>query len=136
MRKVLLVCSVALLSACAASGENNTASTHKQTGNKTVAQAVAAAKEEKKVVLPKDVVVSEAASVDRAYKVVEDISVTIKNKSFFRSDAAQLAAKEALQEKASALGADAVINVKYEKPGLSPSTWGSFGATGQAVSYK
>lgn len=78
------------------------------------------------------VLIAEDALPNRKYKEVGPIEVSIKKLTVFHKDPTKDQANEALREKARAIGADAVVNVKY-KSGIGLTTWGYMDANGTGV---
>jgi len=78
------------------------------------------------------VLISEDALAGRKYKELGPVEVSVKKLTLFHKDPTREQANEALQARARALGADAVINVKYEN-GIGLTTWGYVDAKGTAV---
>ena len=78
------------------------------------------------------VLISEDALAGRKYKELGPVEVSVKKLTIFHKDPTREQANEALQARARALGADAVINVKYEN-GIGLTTWGYVDAKGTAV---
>lgn len=78
------------------------------------------------------VLIAEDALSNRKYKEIAPIEVSIKKLTVFHQDPTKVQANEALSEKALAIGADAVINVKY-KSGVGFTTWGYIDASGTGV---
>jgi hypothetical protein len=111
-----------LLSACATWG---TASVSNQ--NNAVAPQV--------VTAPMFIAITEGDISDKPYKVIADISVTVNKTTIFNADPTREAVDQMLREKASDLGADAVIFVRYGTVGISMMSWGSLDGKGRAVRY-
>jgi hypothetical protein len=78
------------------------------------------------------VLITEDGLSDRKYKEIGPIEVSIKKLTIFHKDPTKEQADAALSEKARAIGADAVINVKY-KSGIGLTTWGYMDAIGLGV---
>jgi len=78
------------------------------------------------------VLISEDSLPNRKYKELGPIEVSVKKLTLFHKDPTKDQANEALMEKARAIGADAVINVKYES-GVGFTTWGYIDAKGTGV---
>ena len=81
-----------------------------------------------------DVVLSETHIKGKKYTSLGPISVDIKKTSIFNADPTEEMANELLKKKAKAMGADAVINVRYDS-GIGLLTWGYIEATGIAVRF-
>ena len=78
------------------------------------------------------VLIAEDAMPSRRYTAVGPIEVSVKKLTAFHKDPTKDQANEALIEKARAMGANGVINVKY-KSGVGFTTWGYIDASGTAV---
>jgi hypothetical protein len=81
------------------------------------------------------ITVSENDITDRPYRALGDISVTVSKWTIFDADPTRAKVNEALQEKAAALGADAVILARYGTVGLGVFTWGKLDGNGRAVAF-
>lgn len=66
------------------------------------------------------------------YREIGPVEVSVKKLTIFHKDPTREQANEALTEKARAIGADAVIKVKYES-GIGLMTWGYMDAKGTGV---
>ena len=91
-----------------------------QTGRKTKAENVQ--------IYEKDI-------TDRKYKVIADISATVRKTTVFNSNPTKEHVNEKLKYKAAELGADAVIMVRYGDLGASPVSWGSLNGKGRAIVF-
>jgi hypothetical protein len=80
------------------------------------------------------VLVSESSLPGRKYSEIGPIEVSVKKLTVFHADPTKEQANAALIEKARLLGADGVINVKYES-GVGLTTWGYMDAKGTAVRF-
>lgn len=80
------------------------------------------------------VLLSESGFPGRKYTEIGPIDVSVKKLTVFHADPTKEQANQALIEKARLLGADAVINVKYES-GIGLTTWGYMDAKGTAVRF-
>ena len=80
------------------------------------------------------VVISENALPGRKFKEMGPVEVSVKKLTIFHKDPTKEQANEALMESARALGADGVINVKYES-GIGFTTWGYMDAKGTAIKF-
>jgi uncharacterized protein YbjQ (UPF0145 family) len=85
---------------------------------------------------PDTVLVTEKDITDRPYESLGDITVTVNKTTIFNADPTPELVNQKLREKAAALGADAVIEVRYGTPGISFMSWGSMDGKGRAVAYK
>lgn len=68
------------------------------------------------------------------YASLGKIEVSVKKLTVFHKDPTREQANEALVVKARDLGANAVVNVKYES-GIGMMTWGYIDASGEAVRF-
>tara|TARA_E500000318_G_scaffold48455_1_gene45592 strand:- start:206 stop:607 length:402 start_codon:yes stop_codon:yes gene_type:complete len=85
---------------------------------------------------PSDILVTSGDITDRPYEVVGGIDVQVSKTTIFHPDPTRQLVDEALQRRAAALGADAVINVKYSDVHISFISWGSMDGKGQVVKFK
>lgn len=81
-----------------------------------------------------NIVISESHIKGKKYTSVGPISVEIKKTTIFNSDPTEEMANDLLRKKAKQMGADAVINVRYDS-GMGLLTWGYIEATGIAVRF-
>lgn len=81
------------------------------------------------------VVIAEDALPNRKYAEIGPIEVRVKRLTFFHKDPTTEQANSALTEKAMAIGADAVVNIKYERNGISFTNWGYLDARGYGVKF-
>ncbi len=81
------------------------------------------------------VIISEDSLPSKKYKEIGLIEVSVKKLTVFHKDPTKEQANEALQEKAVAIGADAVVNVTY-KSGIGFTTWGFMDAEGTGVRFE
>jgi hypothetical protein len=80
------------------------------------------------------ITISEGSLPGRKYSEIGPVEVSVKKLTVFHADPTKEQANEALIEKARLLGANAVINVKYES-GVGLTTWGYMDAKGTAVKF-
>ena len=73
--------------------------------------------------------------VDKKYQSLGDISVTVNKTTIFHPNPTQELVNIQLREKAAALGADAVILVRYGNGGMSFMSWGSLEGKGRAIKF-
>lgn len=85
---------------------------------------------------PDQVILTESDISDRPYRSLGDIDVTVKKWTIFDKDPTREQAAQALKEKAAAMGADAVILVRYGSVGIGFTSWGQLDAQGRAVVFK
>ena len=78
------------------------------------------------------VLIAENGLPGRKFTDLGIVHVSIKKLTVFNSNPTKEQAIEALKDKARILGADAVIDVKYDF-GVGATTWGYMDATGKAV---
>ena len=88
-----------------------------------------------KKTLPSSVVITDKDIPDRKYQSLGDITATVNKTTIFNADPTQEMVNEKLREKASELGADAVILVRYGNGGMSLMSWGSLEGKGRAVNF-
>jgi uncharacterized protein YbjQ (UPF0145 family) len=86
--------------------------------------------------VPESILVTEKDITDRQYDSLGDISVTVNKTTIFNADPTPELVNQKLREKAAAMGADAVIQVRYGTPGISFFSWGSLDGKGRAVSFR
>ena len=84
---------------------------------------------------PSSVVITDKDIPDRKYQSLGDITATVNKTTIFNADPTQEMVNEKLREKASELGADAVILVRYGNGGMSLMSWGSLEGKGRAVKF-
>ena len=84
---------------------------------------------------PSSVVITDKDIPDRKYQALGDIKATVNKTTIFNADPTQEMVNEKLREKASELGADAVILVRYGNGGMSLMSWGSLEGKGRAVKF-
>lgn len=126
MWKIILICSLLMLSACATWSTSNV---------KTVNNSQTNAASSTKQILPQDVLLSETDIGDRKYKVLGDIEVTVRKTTIFNRDPTQEMVNEELRKKAATLGADAVILVRFGTVGVSFWSWGALSGKGRAIVF-
>ena len=73
-----------------------------------------------------------ADGIDNAYEEIREIKAKVQSATAFSKTPTIEDANLKLQEKASELGANAVINVEYNR-GISLTSWKALTATGMAV---
>ena len=84
---------------------------------------------------PSSVVITDKDIPDRKYQSLGDLTATVNKTTIFNADPTQEMVNEKLREKASELGADAVILVRYGNGGMSLMSWGSLEGKGRAVKF-
>lgn len=84
---------------------------------------------------PSKIQITEDDITNRPYKVLGELEVVVNKTTIFNADPTREMVQEKLREEASALGADAVILVRYGTLGVSPFSWGSLEGRGRAIAY-
>lgn len=84
---------------------------------------------------PEKILISDADMPGRAYRSLGDITVNVNKTTVFNADPTPQMVNDALRAKASELGADAVILVRYGKGGISFMSWGSMEGKGRAIKF-
>ncbi len=82
-----------------------------------------------------EIVFTEEDITDKKYEVIADIEAYAAKSTIFDSDPTEAMVKRELLEQAQALGADAVILVRYGTVGVSAFSWGSLEGNGRAVRF-
>jgi uncharacterized protein YbjQ (UPF0145 family) len=72
---------------------------------------------------------------DRPYTVVGEVSAGVRKATVFSKEPSQAKIYRELWERADALGADAVINVKYGDSHVTAFSWGKTNVTGTAIKF-
>jgi Putative heavy-metal-binding len=72
---------------------------------------------------------------DRPYTVIGEVRASAGKMTPFSNDADQAKLYRALWKRAQALGADAVINVRYGDAHVSAFSWGKTNAAGTAIRF-
>ena len=85
--------------------------------------------------LPASIVITDKDILDRKYLSLGDITATVNKTTIFNANPTPEMVNEKLREKASELGADAVILVRYGDGGISLMSWGSLEGKGRAVKF-
>ena len=80
------------------------------------------------------IIITQESLQGRNYEEIGIIEVSVKKLTAFHKDPTTDQADEVLAEKARAIGADAVINVTYER-GIGLTTWGYMDARGMGVKF-
>lgn len=81
------------------------------------------------------ILITDTDVVDRKYRSLGDIAVTVNKTTIFNADPTPALVNDALKQRASDMGADAVILVRYGKGGVSFMSWGSLEGKGRAIKY-
>lgn len=87
-----------------------------------------------KIIIPSEVIIT-SDDIKQKYIVMGKIEVTVNKTTAFHPDPTKEIVDLALQEKAAAIGADAVIEVVYYGPRISFASWGTMEGVGTAVKY-
>lgn len=85
---------------------------------------------------PAHIVVTEGDITKRKYVSLGDITVTVNKTTVFNKTPTREDVNQRLRERASKLGADAVIFARYGESGVSAFSWGSMEGKGRAIKYK
>lgn len=85
---------------------------------------------------PTRIALTEGDITNRKYLPLGDITVTVNKTTIFHPDPTKEQVNEGLKERAAALGADAVIFVRYGRVGISPESWGSLEGKGRAIKFQ
>lgn len=129
MRTIPVLFAILALSAC--SGNWSTSNVDLKTTNSGQASAPAAAS---KAAI--DIIVTENDIIDRKYKTLGDIEVTVNKTTIFHPDPTKELVNEKLQEEAAKINADAVVLVRYGSVGVSFMSWGSLDGRGRAIAFE
>ena len=71
----------------------------------------------------------------RPYRVLEDLTGTARQITIFGHVPTKVDLDNELRTRAAELGADAIINVRYGKPGAGVVSWNQISGTGQAIKF-
>ena len=123
-KTVILALSMVLLSGCATWSTGSVKRSDEQAAMAT------------KPTAPTQITLTESDITDREYVAIGDITVTVNKTTVFHPDPTREQVNEKLKEKAAALGADAVIFVRYGRGGISPLSWGSLEGKGRAIRFQ
>jgi uncharacterized protein YbjQ (UPF0145 family) len=72
---------------------------------------------------------------DHPYRILGEVTAEVRKATVFSSAPSQRKVYRELWERASRLGADAVVNAQYGDARITALSWGSRRATGQAVKF-
>jgi uncharacterized protein YbjQ (UPF0145 family) len=72
---------------------------------------------------------------DRPYTVLGEVKAGVRKATVFSKEPSQKKIYQELWERGAALGADAVINVKYGDSHVTAMSWGKTNATGTAIKF-
>ena len=84
---------------------------------------------------PEKIIIRDTDIVDKKYKSLGDITATVNKTTIFNANPTQDQVNVKLREKASEMGADAVILVRYGNGGISIMSWGSLEGKGRAITF-
>ena len=73
--------------------------------------------------------------LNKAHQIIQRIDVSVKKLTLFHADPTKGQVNSELEQRAKALGCDAVINVQYQS-GIGLTTWGYMDAQGDCVKFK
>lgn len=82
-----------------------------------------------------NVLITEKSIPQNQYTLISPLEVSVKKLTVFDKDPTKEMANQELKKSAKAIGADAVINVRY-KSGVGFTTWGYVDAKGNGVKLK
>lgn len=85
---------------------------------------------------PAHIIVTERDITDKRYDVLGDIDLSVNKTTILNQDPTKQSIDAALRERAAALGADAVILVRYGTVGISFWSWGTLDGKGRAVAFR
>ena len=84
---------------------------------------------------PSQILVTENDITNKKYRVIGDIEVNVNKSTIFNEDPTRTHVDAELREKAAAMGADAVVLVRYGTVGVGLMSWGSLDGKGRAVQF-
>lgn len=73
---------------------------------------------------------------DRPYRVLQDLEVKVRKQTLFSPEPTREKVAAKLRKKAAALGADAVILVRYGTVGIGTIGWGELEGRGRAIKFE
>lgn len=123
-KTALLAFSMVFLAGCATWSTGSVEQTDQQAGIAT--KPTNAAK----------IILTEGDIGNRKHVSLGDITVTVNKTTVFHADPTREHVNEKLKEKAAALGADAVIFVRYGGGGVGLLSWGSLEGKGRAIKFQ
>lgn len=129
MRTIPMLVVILALSAC--SGNWSTSNVDLKTTNPSQAPSAAVP-----LKTAQDIIVTEKDIIDRKYKTLGDIEVTVNKTTIFHPDPTKELVNEKLQEEAVKINADAVVLVRYGTVGVSFMSWGSLDGRGRAIAFE
>jgi len=83
-----------------------------------------------------NIILTEGDITDRDYVVLGDITANVAKNTLFDPDPTREMIDKELKKQASAMGADAVILVRYGSVGVTLMSWGELDGKGRAVAFK
>ncbi|QSP94765.1 hypothetical protein LPB19_16595 [Marinobacter salinisoli] len=84
---------------------------------------------------PDKIVVTEHDIDNKRYRILDDIKAKARKTTLFHDDPTQEDVNKLLKQKASMLGADAIIFVRYGSVGIGALSWGELEGQGRAVKF-
>lgn len=84
---------------------------------------------------PQEIIISSEDITDRKYEVIGDITATVNKTTAFHPNPTKAMVNTKFKEKAAAVGADAVILVRYGETGVSFWSYGSLEGKGRAIKF-
>lgn len=82
-----------------------------------------------------EVLITDTDILDRRYASLGDVNVTVNKSTIFHPNPTREMVNEKLREKAAAMGADAVILVRYGTVGMTFFSYGSLDGKGRAIKF-
>ena len=82
-----------------------------------------------------NIIITSDDITDRKYEVIGDIVATVKKPTFFHPDPTRELLNKKFKEEAAAVGADAVILVRYGEVGMTLFWWGLLEGKGRAIKF-
>ena len=104
-------------------------------GYATIDKSVGSVQKTYEPTSPKNILLTSGEFSDRKYEVIGDISATVNKTSVFNCAPTKVMINDRLKEKAAAVGADAIIFVRYGEEGIGFWSWGSFEGKGRAIKF-
>ena len=84
---------------------------------------------------PDNIIITKDDITGRPYEVIEDIKSSFSKTTLFHEDPTTAHIDSKLKYRASQLGADAVIFVRYGTVGVSIASWGTLEGSGRAIKF-
>jgi len=82
-----------------------------------------------------NIIITSDDITDRKYEVIGDIVATVNKTTIFHSNPTRELLNKKFKEEAAAVGADAVILVRYGEVGMSLMSYGSLEGKGRAIKF-